>query len=165
MNEDELFVIWSCGIMGIFTLVSGILIRTGKYKTWWFLKSSPVTPIGIAYVAIPASIFFFMIPTYFFVSDPKAETIWTYAIGGYLIFVVFLSIWRPRWLVPKWLCWLEDNYEYLIPLLREDAIRMGERTWARQVNTQETLEKWAKEVWQKNKFDHPDPRFIGKHRA
>ena len=81
-----------------------------------------------------------------------------------LLFIVaiILAFWRPRWLVPRWLLWLEDNHGEIYDQLREEAQKLGAREWEKRVSTQEGLEAWAMEVRRKYGWDHPDAGSPGK---
>jgi hypothetical protein len=57
---------------------------------------------------------------------------------------------RPRWLVPPWLRWLEDNHKDILGLLKNEARKMGGNEWNRRVRTQEALEAWVEEVRRKH---------------
>lgn len=167
ITESDLFVILLCFIIGTGFLILGIAVRAGIIKRWWLMKSTPITPISFAYIAIPTALLLFVIPVLIvFISNPTVRgTVFVYLICPILITIIALTLWQPRWLKPKWLRWLEDNHNALLPLLREDAKRMGARKWEKRVNTQEGLENWVEEVRRKNKFDHLDQRFIGNPHA
>ena len=62
-----------------------------------------------------------------------------------MLSALVLMIWKPRWLKPQWLLWLEDNYPYLIDTLLEEARKEG-KAWEAKVRTQENLEEWAKQT-------------------
>jgi len=162
-KTDVLIVVFGCIVIGIIGVILSIATRTGRYKRWWLRKSSPIAPVSIVYVSELVSIllFFTAILVGFQISPATRGMIFLYFGCPSLILMVVLSIWQPRWLTPKWLRWLEAHYENLIPLLREDAIRMGAWKWERQVSTQEGLEEWVAEVRQKHKLDEVDQRFIG----
>jgi len=154
-------------VIGILFLIGGMSMYSGFYKSWWLNKSTPITPTGIAYGLFPASVIFFVMAYIGFFQPPSSvKDNLLYFIGTPSIFLsIILTMIQPRWLKPQWLRWLEDNYQNTLSLLQEDAIKMGKRNWGQQVSTQEGLEEWAEEVWRKNKFDHPDQRFIGNPHA
>ena len=62
-------------------------------------------------------------------------------------------MWRPRWIRPQWVKWVEDNHRWLeIQWLIADA-RKDPQGWGNRVSTQQGLEGWAREVLNK----HPQP--------
>ena len=162
MNETR-SLLFFCFFMGIFLVWFGIMVQIGRYKQWWLIESTPIVPTSFAYVVIPTGLLVLMVSGLLvYPASPNTRGMaFTILIFPMLLIIIILSMWQPSWLTPKWLRWLKKHYGYLIPLLRVDAIKMGKRNWERQVNTQEGLEEWAEKVWQKNKFDHPDQRFIG----
>jgi hypothetical protein len=72
------------------------------------------------------------------------------AIIGVAIFplALVLMVWKPRWLKPDWLLWLEAHYdEDVIDFMFKQA--RNEKKWGKRVSTQEGLETWAEETAQK----------------
>lgn len=59
---------------------------------------------------------------------------------------VLLGVFQPRFMLPQWYRWLQENHKDILPLLREDVRRMGYKTWRRRTDTQESLEEWVAEV-------------------
>lgn len=57
--------------------------------------------------------------------------------------------WKPRWLKPAWLLWLEEKYNERMLNFMFDQARKEGRTWSKRVATQEGLEGWAEEIVQK----------------
>jgi hypothetical protein len=141
---------------GVFSIAVGIGIRAGKRKRWWLMWDTPITPIAAAHIMIPGGIAFLIISIAFLLPDVESRR----RVFGYGLLLMFsswvLAIWRPRWLVPKWLLWLEDNHGEIYAQLREEAQKLGAREWERRVSTQEGLEEWAMEVRRKYGWDHPD---------
>jgi hypothetical protein len=135
-------------------------------KSWWWQKSTPVVPTGIVFGSFPAALVFFIMAYIFYDYSLSQEqlNILTLYIGSPLILLsVFLAMWRPRFMKPKWLRWLEENHGDIIHLLKEDAFEAEKRqrnSWTNRVKTQEGLEEWVIEVRHKYRLDHPDQRFI-----
>ncbi len=152
MNIDDRvgFLITLVSI-GIGFLLLGISVRLGRFKSWWLLKFNPIVPEIGAYLGIPASITFFVWASIAFFSDVDTRRqIFVYCGGPSLIVTFLLSIWRPRWLAPKWLLWLEDYHNDVLPLLKKEAQHMGGREWEDRVYTQADLEQWVAEVRRKH---------------
>ena len=165
--DTNAWLIYFFFILSTIFLLVGVLVHTGVFKGWWLINSTPVTPIGIFYALIPSSLLFLILGVLIKLplTPEKRGDMAMYILTPLMIVILVLATWQPRWLKPKWLRWLEDNHNALLPLLREDAKRMGARKWEKRVNTQEGLENWVEEVRRKNKFDHLDQRFIGNPHA
>jgi hypothetical protein len=163
MSEEDKIAVIICLISGFMVLLVGLSIRIGLIKRWWLMASTPIVPTNFAYVAIPASLLFLILPALIIVfPNPTDRQGWLFNLGcPILIVVILFSVWPPRWLVPGWLQWLTDNHKAILPLLQDEARKMGKQNWEQRVRTQEGLEKWVTEVRQKHKLDHPDQRFIG----
>lgn len=154
-------------VIGILFFVSGIAMYSGFYKSWWLNKSTPVTPTGIAYGLLPASVIFFVMAYIGYFqpsSDLRDNLLYFLGMPSILLSIIFATI-QPHWLKPQWLQWIETNHEQFLRLLWEDARKRGRWEWERQVRTQRGLEEWVKEVRHKYKLDHPDQRFIGDSHA
>ncbi len=122
-------------------------------KRWWIIYSTPLTPIGWFYLAIPLSIVFFAWGFVFLIPDVQSRQKAFLYIGFFgFIPAIIIAIIRPRWLVPPWLRWLEDNHGDIIDLLRDEARQMGGREWDRQISTQKGLEQWVAEVRRKHRL-------------
>jgi hypothetical protein len=134
----------------------GIVVRTGKMKSWWLMWDTPITPIAVFPTMLPGGVALFMwsLALLFPELDGKIRLFEC----GMLLFIltIILTFWRPRWLVPRWLLWLEDNHGEIYAQLREEAQKLGAREWEKRVSTQEGLEEWAMEVRRKYGWDHPD---------
>jgi hypothetical protein len=71
-------------------------------------------------------------------------------IGGWIVATMFLvtmvlGAGKPRWLQPRWLLWLKDNYPDQMETLLKDA-RQDSWAWQERARTQQGLEEWAREV-------------------
>jgi len=135
---------------GFFFLALGLVIQTGKMKRWWLTYSTPLTPIGIAYGSLPFSFVFFVGGFVMFIPDIETRG-WAIEYVFYFGFIpsIILTMIRPRWLVPSWLRWLEDNHRDILSILKKEATQMGGIKWDRRVRTHEDLEDWVDEVRQK----------------
>jgi hypothetical protein len=142
--------------IGVLALILGFSIRLGKYKTWWLIWDTPITPLAAAYLGIPLGIGMLVLALAVLFPDLEdRRRVFDYATI-LLITSFILAFWRPRWLVPRWLLWLEDNHGEIYAQLREEAQKLGAREWEKRVSTQEGLEEWAMEVRRKYGWDHPD---------
>lgn len=136
---------------GLICLLVGLIVQTGKMKRWWIIYSTPLTPIGWFYLSIPLSIVFFTWGLVMLIPDLETRgKLFEYVFYFGFVPSIVLAILRPRWLIPAWLRWLEDNHGDIIDLLRDEARQMGGREWDRQVSTQKGLEQWVAEVRRKH---------------
>jgi len=147
-GSAEAFIFFFGG--GLFCLIFGLIVQTGKMKRWWIIYSTPLTPIGWFYWSIPFSFVLFAWGLVMFIPDIESRG-WAFELIFYFGFIpsIIITMFRPRWLVPAWLRCLEDNHKDILPLLKKEARQMGGRAWDRRVSTQEDLEDWVAEVRRK----------------
>ena len=62
----------------------------------------------------------------------------------------------PRWLVPRWLRWLEDEYIYCLDILIEEARKMNRWQWEAKVRTQEGMQAWVNRAIDENRAEVED---------
>lgn len=137
--------------LGIGLLLFGVSIRIGKIKNWWLTQFNPVVPEAGAYISIPIGIILIIWGLAALSNDVDLwGTVLDYT-GILFIVAIIIIIWRPRWLLPRWLRWLEDNHNDILPLLKREAQIIGSREWGKRIETQEGLEEWVAEVRRKHK--------------
>jgi hypothetical protein len=142
--------------VGVFSITMGIVVSAGKMKSWWLLWDTPITPIAVFHIMIPGGIAFIIMGMAFLLPDIVGRRR-AFGYGLLLLFISYILVfWQPRWLIPKWLLWLEDHHGEIYDQLREEAQKMGAREWEKRVSTQEGLEVWAMEVRRKYGWDHPN---------
>jgi hypothetical protein len=142
-------IFWGGVAFGFAAILLGIMLRLGKLRVIYTLRSLPVyaqreifnvaIPIGLGWFAIVLPIAF-----------PGIKDWADYALYFSFFATVTLAIWQPWWLKPTWLRWLENNYGHMLEEMFAEARAMGRRNWAEQVKTQEGLERWANSVAQKH---------------
>jgi NhaP-type Na+/H+ and K+/H+ antiporter len=138
------------GGIGIGMLLLGISVRSGKFKSWWLAQFNPVVPEIAAYIGIPGSITFFLLALAALMPDLEdRQRLFDLSII-LLIVAIVIALWRPRWLLPKWLRWLQAHHKDILPLLKQEAQAMPDREWNKRVETQEDLEQWVAEVRRKH---------------
>jgi hypothetical protein len=137
---------------GFFCLAFGLAIRLGLTKQWWLVYDTPLTPSAWAYWSIPFSVVLFTMGCVVFIPDIETRRR-AFLYVGFFGFIpsLILAMIRPRWLVPPWLRWLEDNHRGILSLLKYEARKMGGNEWNRRVRTQAGLEEWVAEVRRKQK--------------
>jgi hypothetical protein len=123
-----------------------IRARLGLDKRWFVVPAAPLISRGF-YFTLPAFLLGFtvglaglLLPSL----DPNANSV-----------LVALALWgsglalayfEPNWLSPTWYRWLKKEHGDILPYLAEEAHQLGREEWLKQVQTQEDLERWAKEV-------------------
>ncbi len=138
---------------GVLFLGFGLLIQLGVIKQWWLVYDTPFTSSAAAYLSIPFSIVLFAMGLVMFIPDMSTrQKTFLYVVFFGLIPSVILAMIRPRWLVPPWLRWLEDNHKSILGLLKNEARKMGGNEWNRRVRTQSGLEEWVEEVRRKREM-------------
>lgn len=149
MTKDQIIAFCLMGLVGSGLLVYGILIRMEKIKYWWAI---PYYAAGQeVFVAIPGGLTLLAWAIGVLLPEVWNRLLLYIGIGFGMLALIFL-IFKPRFLKPAWLQWLEDNHEKDIPLLRKEARRMGASQWAYYVRTQADLERWVSEVLRKHKI-------------
>jgi hypothetical protein len=136
---------------GVAFLTYGILIRVGILKYWFVAKYLPgVLPAVVPYAMIPQGLGFIVIALGAFFPTPE-ETWNLFFAGAVIIFAGYaIATFRPGFLKPKWLRWLESRYTHLtINLLVEEARKLGWWEWQKRVWSQEGLEQWVEETLRK----------------
>ncbi len=149
--DDKWVGLMIMGGLGLFLLIGGIVARLGLYKSLYVMNGNPAfAPVSLAYMSIPGSALFFSFALVFFLPSVEIRRQFLFFfILPYQVFLIVLSIWRPWWLKPAWIRWIEKEHSYIQPLLWEDA-RKNIWKWERQMRTQKDLEKWVSEVQQKH---------------
>ncbi len=140
--------VFIAGVIGITFLYLGVITLNGSYKVW-YLGPKIFPPQAIVYGTIPVGIAFLEISVLSIFAPLLGPDIAGWMVGllvlPVLLIAIVLAIWRPKWIKPKWVNWLETNYSNKIDILLEDA-RKDPEAWKKQVATQEGLEAWAREV-------------------
>jgi uncharacterized membrane protein YccC len=152
MDGDILAVTILVGMMGLGGLLFGVAILTGRIKAWWLAQSIPgIVPEAAFYFGIPMGVTLLALALSLLLPD-SMEKGWGSLdiVGGLFIISIIITLWRPPWLRPKWLRWLEDNHRSILSLLRREAREMGGPAWEERVRTQEDLEQWVEEVRRKH---------------
>jgi hypothetical protein len=82
-----------------------------------------------------------------------ALSILAYIAGPFFVVGFGLAIWRPRWLTPAWLRWIEEyNYD-IRSLLGKEARQTPD--WTQRIRSQADLQAWVAEVRQKHYRPQP----------
>lgn len=143
-----LFSVSIFGILGCILIYNGLAIKQGTLKRW-YLGSKIFPPQALAYILMPlgligVEIFVMGLLSSLFTPDTNGWILGFIVIPTVVISYI-LAFWRPRWIKPEWVNWLEDNYSDQLHILIENA-RQNPWAWEKRVSTQEGLEAWAKSV-------------------
>lgn len=138
---------------GLLIFLFFLLVRLGIFKSWAILKTLPgLMSARMFYALLPMSLEFMVlsflpaIPGY---DSREAPFIWLLLIitgGGPLLGFWFMYR-PPKWIVPRWLRWLEQEYGYCADILLEEAQRMDRWQWEMQVRTQVGMQAWIDAVF------------------
>ncbi|MFQ5580758.1 MAG: hypothetical protein ACE5FZ_09100 [Nitrospiria bacterium] len=149
--SDQLFVFLVSGALGAGLFTFGVLIWSGRTKTWFLQKSYPViAPKAIVFALIPMGIVFLLTAIIVWLPDVETRGKTFVYVGMPIYFIgLILAILQPKWLLPKWYQWLLAKHGDNLHLLEEEARTMDKWEWQRRVSTQEGLESWVAEVRRK----------------
>ena len=124
-------------------------LRLGGSKTWYLTRGKPIImPVAVQHMQIPLGITFIGWDILFLRSRSEPENIqfiFNVIAVAMLLITVILGVWPPRWLRPRWLVYLEDEYGSVMWHLLEEA-RKNAGIWEERVRTQKGLEEWAEEA-------------------
>lgn len=145
MNSPALYV-------GFFAIGMYLIVKTGRIKSWYILKTLPGLLSGrMMYAAFPFGLSFILthfaalLPNY----NPREPNllILTLLVGP--VFGFWFMYRPPKWVKPSWLQWLEQEYGYCLPILIVEAQKINRWEWESRVRTQAGMQAWIDEV-----FDH-----------
>ena len=137
------------GITGIIWLTIGIYIRFGGLKALFLMPSVPlIIPEALRNMFIPMGITFIvfeLILSDLFPDIRTRQDLFSWVLMPMFFVSLILGVVSPRWLRPRWLVFLEDEYGTVTRKLFNEA-RKDVDAWIKQVRTQAGLEKWAAET-------------------
>jgi len=131
--------------------------KSGKSKSTYLpLPVNTQTPVYWYYTGWPAGFFGLVSGVGWVIESRPVAMIGVF--GGLLLAIVFLT-WKPDWLKPDWLLWLEANYDAATLRFMYYQARNDEAAWVERAETQAGLEAWAKEMeglyqaWLRQRYD------------
>jgi hypothetical protein len=134
-------------IVPIALAVWWIRMKIGIDKRWFVMPSAPLISRNI-YFFLPAFIVgsaIFFVDLLLNAHDPYSSPIPAYiALGLYGLGFV-LSYLEPDWLSPTWYRWLKNEHGDILPLLAQEAQRLGRQEWLERVKTHEDLKQWVED--------------------
>lgn len=134
---------------GIVLIGMGIGAKRGYLKSLYLVKGVPgLYPSGYVYAFIPAGIVSFLLSLVMLLQDRQlAQYVIIFGLPFILVFSIILMTWKPRWLKPWWLQWLEDNYGDILEEILEEA--RSTKNFEQQTATRADLQAWADKAAQK----------------
>lgn len=134
----------------IFVIV-GLIARLGGMKGLYLMRgASAAVPEAFKYIFLPLGIYIIisvLLPLMPIQGENFKLTVINAITIPMFIFVLILSIWQPRWLLPYWLRYLRDTYGYDVTYwLLEEARKEKIHEWQNRVSTHEGLVEWAEET-------------------
>lgn len=75
----------------------------------------------------------------------SVQSLFDVIVISMLLMSIILGVCPPRWLRPRWLVYLEDEYGSVMWYLLEEASKNA-GVWEQRVSTQKGLEEWAEET-------------------
>jgi hypothetical protein len=110
--------------------------KRGGEKWWFMLKRNPTVPKDTAYGSIPIGVGCLIVVVGILIDNRSLFSLGFF--GGIAVAFVFM-VWKPDWLKPTWLLWLEDHYD---PKLVERMLQKGDIP----PSTQKDLETWVEKM-------------------
>lgn len=134
-------IVTGAGMIGV-----GIWARLGRFRSLYLIKGVPgVYPSGYAYAGIPAGMGFLLLAVALLMPDRRlGGNLAGFGSWSIILLSVILMIWKPRWLKPWWLIWLEDYYGHVLEGILEEA--RNDKNFEQQTATEADLAEWADKV-------------------
>ena len=124
--------------------ISALDFKSGKMKSSFLpLPVNTQIPVHHAYTGWPLG-FFGLVSALGWVIESRPVLL-IGIFGGLLLAIVFMA-WKPDWLKPDWLLWLEAHYDAATLHFMYYQARHDEAAWVERAETQAGLEAWAKEM-------------------
>lgn len=149
MSTDELYVSLGLILGGLAGVLIGLLRRLGRGRLWYLVPNYYVLlPKGASYAMPLIGLMLILAGISLFMPSPElVRMVWLYGVFPMGFLAILVVGFRPSWLKPTWVRWLEDNYSDILDILIEEGRKTPD--WSERVRTQEGLEKWVEEVQRK----------------
>jgi hypothetical protein len=146
-NMRDLLMVVLFLIIGVGLLIGALSAKRGNSKFMFLLEPNPVVAVDIVYGLIPLGIGCILVAISGMIDDIQI-TRWLIGIGlgGGVVIGLILIAWKPHWLKPDWLHWLEEHYDEPTREFMFAQARKAGKAWNKRVATQEDLEAWAEEI-------------------
>ena len=152
----ERIIIISIGACLLFMF---FLMRSGRFRSWFIAKPVPGLMSGpMSYLSLNMGVIFIswplitMLPNYNFNDQPYFSIFFLSWLGGPFLGFYWAAN-PPRWLQPRWVRWLSDEYGYCLHILVAEAQDMPCGNWESQTRQQQGLQKWIDAVYQRRKTE------------
>lgn len=154
---DKDYVTIGLVLVGLIIISLGVSIRLGRGRAWYFLKENQVFRPKGGYYGLPI-LGCIIVSIGISLLAPNQETarmIWGYIIVPLFIGFLLIVILKPKWSKPEWVQELEERHGDILEILLYETDKLSHkmdlwRVWVKQISTQEGLETWVDEVWQKH---------------
>jgi len=139
-------------VIGIALITFGVYARLGGNKRLYVIDLPTVAipeayrnafiPLGLSFALLGLSLYEPLLP-----SVELRRRFAAYIVLPAFVISIVLGIWRPRWLKPRWLVYLEDTYDpvavygVLFPIANKNIVE-----WEQKMRTLEDIKRWAAEV-------------------
>lgn len=140
-------------LFGLVPVILFILIRTGIFKSWAILPTLPgLMSARMFYACLPLGLGFMLgsflpsLPNYDINEKPFFYLFLLAFLGGPLLGFWFMYR-PPKWIVPGWMRWLEQEYGYCADILLEEAQFMNRWDWEWQVRTRQGMQQWIDSIY------------------
>ena len=151
MDTDTLITIVFCLVVpGILAIAHSLWLLSGKGNKSFYMTNHIYT--GRVYVGIPFGLALLSLAIATIPKSVSVSGIFVYITIGFGVLGLIFAFIQPSFLKPIWLKWMEREYGDSMPLLRQEANKMGLNEWNKQMQTQKDLEKWVAEVRRKREL-------------
>jgi len=134
-------------IPGLLLIDRGIWMLKGNAKGWYFGRHRYA---GFVYGQIPMGIGVIWVALAAIPNSQAITDLLLYTGVFFVIVGIVFALIKPFFLKPAWLRWLEERYGGMMPILKDEARKMGLELWQSKMQTQADIEAWAEEVLQKH---------------
>jgi hypothetical protein len=133
-------------LLGFMGPIGAIQFKLGKMKASFLpLPINPAIPASWFYGGWPIGIGSLLVGIGFVTDNRTLAMIGLFGVAPFAFVFMF---WKPNWLKPDWLLWLEDHYDQsMLDFMFQQAKQ--DKSWSQKVDTQTRLEAWAKEMERK----------------
>ncbi len=147
MHGDASCAVVFLVVLGSAFIWGGLFFHLGLWRGWYLTPDTifgarpalySFVPMGLGMICLAGSILF----------PAKAGDITFYLFFAFGVLALLISFWRPKWLEPKWVCWLEENNQDMLDLIVEEGRKTQD--WGEVVATQAGLEAWVAEIRRKH---------------
>lgn len=131
-------------IFGGFFLITGMVVRLGLWKDWYWKKFRLVygyIPMGLLFI------FWYFKPL---ITQRVFSEFFVYQLPSAILLIIstWLSARPPRFIKPKWVAWVESHSNRVVDGMLAEVNSGAD--WVSKVKTRQTVDAWARTI--KNKL-------------